>query len=185
MPGWARGGAGPALWYRAGVRGRVRKNLRHAGLGSRGRRAGTLGLPGPCWSRRGCGPVQFELLPGYRAEPSNVTFSYIKQILSGTGLNPQKSKTWVPGWTRKSTGSDLKKQVCKGHRADRQAGPVWLLPICAWAWGGNGVGWGARVSHLFWFCSPASEIGAVRLELICFEGGVLTGVLPGCSFGTH
>ena len=46
MPGWARGGAGPALWYRAGVRGRVRKNRRHAGLGSRGRRAGTPGPPG-------------------------------------------------------------------------------------------------------------------------------------------
>ena len=44
MPGWARGGAGPA---------------------PRARR-------GPCWSRRGCGPVQFELLPGYRAEPAKI-----------------------------------------------------------------------------------------------------------------
>ena len=39
--------------------------------------------------------------------------------------------------------------------------------------------------HLCWFCSPASEMGAVRLELICFEGGGLTGVMPRCSFGIH
>ena len=37
----------------------------------------------------------------------------------------------------------------------------------------------ARVSHLFWFCSPASEIGAVRLELICFEGGCSLGCCQG------
>ena len=76
MLGWARGGAGPAPWARRG----------------------------PRWSRRGCRPGQIELLPGYRAEPAKVAFSYIKPILSGTGLSWQKLKTWggparVPGWT--------------------------------------------------------------------------------------
>ena len=47
---------------------------------------------------------QIELLPGYRAEPAKVSFSYIKPILSGTGLSWQKLKTWggpvrVLGWT--------------------------------------------------------------------------------------
>ena len=123
MPGWARGGAGPA---------------------PRARR-------GPCWSRRGCGPVQIELLPGYRAEPSNVTFSYIKPILSGTGLRWQKLKTWggpawVPGWTfgaacggtglgppgcwagapgRASAGLDLGNQVW-GHRVGASGVLGWV-----------------------------------------------------------
>ena len=46
MLGWARGGAGPALWHRAGVRAGVRKDRKNARLGLRGCRAGTPGPPG-------------------------------------------------------------------------------------------------------------------------------------------
>ena len=143
LPGWARRGAGPALWYRAGVRGRVRKNRRHARLGSRGRRAGTPGPPGSVLVSPGCGPVHFELLPGYRAEPAKISFSYIKPILSGTGLSWQKLKTWggparVPGWTFGAGfgGTGLGPPGCWAG-APGWANPGWTFGA---GFGGTGLG---------------------------------------------
>ena len=72
MPGWARGGAGPGLWYLADYGAGSAKIADMPGWAPGGAGPAPRARRGPCWSRRGCGPVQFELLPGYRAEPAKV-----------------------------------------------------------------------------------------------------------------